>query len=67
MQIVLEIKGIVSWDWDWLEWIVNEISKELRIAGAYFYCFLMPFSCFNLKKKTSFVCFLFDSYSADDE
>ncbi len=27
---------------------VNERSKELRIAGAYLYCFLMPFSCFNL-------------------
>ncbi len=40
-------KGIVSWDWDRLEWIVNERSKELRIAGAYLYCFLMPFSCFN--------------------
>jgi hypothetical protein len=38
----------VSWDWDWLEWIVNERSKELTAAGAYFYCFLMPFSCFNL-------------------
>ncbi len=42
------LKGIVSWDWDWLEWIVNERSKGLRVAGAYFYCFLMPFSCFNL-------------------
>ncbi len=62
----LPLKGIVSWDWDWLEWIVNERSKELRIAGAYFYCFLMPFSCFNLQ-KASFVGFSFDSYSADDE
>ncbi len=40
-------KRIVSWDWDWLEWIVNQRSKELRIAGAYLYCFLMPFSCYN--------------------
>jgi hypothetical protein len=40
--------------------------KKLRIAGAYFYCFLMPFSCFNFL-KASFVGFSFDSYSADDE
>ncbi len=65
-NIISGLKGIVSWDWDWLEWIVNERSKELRIAGAYFYCFLMPFSCFNYQ-KASFVGFSFDSYSADDE
>jgi hypothetical protein len=43
-------KGIVSRDWDWPEWVVNKRSKELRIAGAYFYCFFMPFSCSIVKK-----------------
>ncbi len=47
----LIIKGIVPWDWDWLEWIVNERSKELRIAGAYFYCFWCHFHVLICKKE----------------
>ncbi len=44
-------KGIVSWDWDWLEWIVNGRSRELRIAGAYFYAFWCHFHVIICKKK----------------
>jgi hypothetical protein len=33
------LKGIVSWDWDWLEWIVNERSKELRMPEHIFIVF----------------------------
>jgi hypothetical protein len=40
--------------------------KDQKKLGAYFYCFLMPFSCYNFL-KASFASFSFDSYSADDE
>jgi hypothetical protein len=30
------IKEIVSRDRDWPEWVLNERSKELMIAGSYF-------------------------------
>ncbi len=33
---IADFKGIVSGDRDWLEWAVNERSKELWIPGAYF-------------------------------
>jgi hypothetical protein len=46
-------KGIVSRVWEQLQWNPNDRSEEFRTAGAYFYSLLMPFSCFNSKKKHS--------------
>jgi hypothetical protein len=54
------IKGIVSWVWEQLQWNPSDRSEEFRTAGAYFYSFLMPFSCFN-SKKAIFGGFSFDS------
>jgi hypothetical protein len=40
--------------------------EEHRVAGAYFYSILMPFSCLN-SKNACFGGFSFDSYSANDK
>ncbi len=54
------IKGIVSRDWEQIQWIPSDWSEECRVAGAYFVPVLMPFSCFNLKNawfgSFSFLC-----------
>ncbi len=52
------LKGIVSWDWYWLEWIGNERSKELRIAGAYFYWVWFHFHVLICKKQALSVAHL---------
>ncbi len=60
------IKGIVSRDWEQIQWIPSVKSEKCRVAGAYFFPVLMPFSCFN-SKNMCFVSFSFDSYSANDK
>ncbi len=66
MQICCILKGIVSRVWEQLQWNPSDRSEVFRIAGAYFYSLLTPFSCFNSKKA---FCggFSFDSNSANDE
>jgi hypothetical protein len=56
----------VSGDWEWIQWIIIVRSEECRVAGAYLYSVLMPFSCF-ISKNACFGGFSFDSYSANDE
>jgi hypothetical protein len=60
------IKGIVSRDWEQIQWIPSDWSEECRVAGAYFSPVLKPFLCFNLK-NACFGGFSFDSYSANDK
>jgi hypothetical protein len=60
------LKGIVSGDWEQIQWIPSDKSEECRVAGAYFFLILMSFSCFNLK-NACFGGFSFDSYSANDK
>ena len=66
MDSLWHIKGIVSRDWERLQWFPSVRSEECRVTGAYFYSILMPFWCFN-SKKACFCGFSFDSYSANDE
>jgi hypothetical protein len=66
INLSLYLKGIVSRDWEQIHWIPSDWSEECRVAGAYFFPFLKPFLCFNLKNAW-FGGFSFDSYSANDK
>ncbi len=58
------VKGIVSQDGEWTQWILSVKSGKCKVAGAYFYSILMSFSSFH-SKNVRFGGFSFDSYSAD--
>jgi hypothetical protein len=50
-SMMLTVKGIVSRDWEQMQWIPSDRSEECRVAGTYFFLFRwMPFSCINSKK-----------------
>ncbi len=65
-SFLLLFKGIVSQDWEKIQWIPSDRFEEWRVAGAYFFPDLMPFSCLN-SKNACFGSFSFDSYSANDK
>ncbi len=65
-EICTPLKGIVSRDWEQIQWIPSDRSEECRVAGAYFFPILMSFSCLN-SKNACFGGFSFDSYSANDK
>jgi hypothetical protein len=50
-------KGIVSWDWEQIQWILSVRYDECRVAGAYFYS--VKYTCLD--------GFSFDSYSVNDK
>ncbi len=43
------LKGIVSRDWEQIQWIPSDRFEECRVAGAYFFSVLKPFLCLILK------------------
>ncbi len=55
-MLLTSLTGMVSWDWDWLEWVLNDRSEEHGVAKANYWHFLTWFLFFYYK-KTCFCSF----------